>query len=78
MNGTISSKILAATTAFGLVFASASIASAQTNTPGHEMQQKGSKKGEPGASGYSPGHEMQKKGSKAGEPGASGDAPGHH
>jgi hypothetical protein len=46
-------------------------------TPGHQMQQKGSFKNEPGASGYSPGHEMQRKGSKHGQPGASGFAPGH-
>jgi hypothetical protein len=45
-------------------------------TPGHEMQQKGSYKNEPGASGYSPGHEMQRRGSAKGEPGASGYAPG--
>jgi hypothetical protein len=50
---------------------------AQSNTPGHEMQNKGSKAGSPGASGYSPGHEMQNKGSKSGSPGASGYAPGH-
>lgn len=49
---------------------------ASSNTPGHEMQQKGSKKGSPGASGYSPGHEMQQKGSKRGTEGASGYAPG--
>ncbi len=47
-----------------------------SKTPGHEMQQKGSKKGEPGASGYAPGREMQAKGSKKGSPGASGYAPG--
>jgi hypothetical protein len=46
-------------------------------TPGHQMQQKGSFKNEPGASGYSPGHEMQRKGSKPAQPGASGFAPGH-
>lgn len=45
-------------------------------TPGHEMQDRGSKKGGPGASGYAPGHEMQAKGSKHGSPGASGYAPG--
>lgn len=49
---------------------------ASSNTPGHEMQMKGSKKGSPGASGYAPGHEMQSKGSKKGHPGASGYAPG--
>jgi hypothetical protein len=47
-----------------------------SKTPGHEMQEKGSKTGSPGASGYAPGQEMQAKGSKRGEPGASGYAPG--
>jgi hypothetical protein len=51
-------------------------ASTSSNTPGHEMQLKGSKKGYPGASGYAPGREMQAKGSKKGHPGASGYAPG--
>jgi hypothetical protein len=49
---------------------------ASGNTPGHEMQERGSKTGSPGASGYAPGQEMQAKGSKKGEPGASGYAPG--
>jgi hypothetical protein len=40
------------------------------------MQDRGSKKGSPGASGYAPGHEMQAKGAKKGSPGASGYAPG--
>jgi hypothetical protein len=48
-----------------------------SKTPGHEMQEKGSKKGSPGASGYAPGQKMQAKGSKKGDPGASGYAPGH-
>ncbi len=47
-----------------------------SKSPGHEMQQHGSKKGSPGASGYAPGHEMQAKGSKGSSPGASGYAPG--
>jgi hypothetical protein len=47
-----------------------------SNTPGHEMQERGSKNGRPGASGYAPGQEMQAKGSKNGSPGASGYAPG--
>jgi hypothetical protein len=38
-----------------------------SNTPGHEMQERGSTKGSPGASGYAPGQEMQAKGSKKGE-----------
>jgi hypothetical protein len=48
-----------------------------SNTPGHEMQQKGSRHGDPGASGYAPGQEMQNKGSVKGTSGASGYAPGH-
>jgi hypothetical protein len=44
-------------------------------TPGHEMQQKGPKKGTHGASGYSPGHQMHAKSSRK-NPGASGYAPG--
>ena len=51
--------------------------STPNRTPGHEMQNKGSVKGEPGASGYSPGDKMHDKGSVKGEPGASGYAPGH-
>jgi hypothetical protein len=47
-----------------------------SKTPGHEMQERDSTKGSPGASGYAPGQEMQAKGSKKGEPGASGYAPG--
>ena len=47
-----------------------------SKSPGHEMQDRGSKKGSPGASGYAPGQEMQARGSKAGGPGASGYAPG--
>jgi hypothetical protein len=61
------------------IVASAPAAFAQgvsSKTPGHEMQDKGSKKGSPGASGYAPGQQMQAKGSKKGEPGASGYAPG--
>jgi hypothetical protein len=60
----------------GTAFASAQ-SSTSRQTSGHEMQRKGSVKGQPGASGYAPGHEMQQKGSKFGEPGASGFAPGH-
>ena len=61
------------------IVTSAPVAFAQgvsSKTPGHEMQDRGSKKGSPGASGYAPGHEMQARGSKKGEPGASGYAPG--
>ena len=61
------------------VLGSASLVSAeQPDTPGRKMQEKGSVKGSPGASGYTPGHKMQDKGSKRGEPGASGYAPGHN
>ena len=61
------------------IVASAPVAFAQgvsSKTPGHEMQDKGSKKGSPGASGYAPGQEMQAKGSRNGSHGASGYAPG--
>src|SRR3569623_74150 len=63
--------------ATALLFLSGAAFAQSNSTPGHEMQNKGSKTGSPGASGYSPGHEMQNKGSKAGSPGASGYAPGH-
>ncbi|MBI3704310.1 MAG: hypothetical protein HY244_10825 [Rhizobiales bacterium] len=63
-----------------LVTASAA-ANAQSTTrektPGDQMQDKGSVKGSPGASGYAPGHLMQEKGSVKGTTGASGYAPGH-
>ncbi|MBE7196440.1 MAG: hypothetical protein INR70_01375 [Parafilimonas terrae] len=32
---------------------------ASSKTPGHEMQEHGSRPGSPGASGYAPGHEMK-------------------
>ena len=50
--------------------------STQERTPGDQMQDKGSVKGSPGASGYAPGHLMQEKGSVKGTTGASGYAPG--
>ncbi len=31
-------------------------------SPGHEMQERGSVQGQPGASGYAPGHEMKEHG----------------
>ena len=72
---------IAALAAAGLFVASTGMALAQSSTPnrtpGHEMQRKGSVKGEPGASGYSPGDQMHDKGSVKGSPGASGYAPGH-
>jgi hypothetical protein len=70
-------KIIALSAAVLMATAPAVFAkSVSSKTPGHEMQQKGSKKGQPGASRYAPGHEMQAKGSKKGSPGASGYAPG--
>jgi len=66
---------IAAVTAFATTsFAQSSIT---RQTPGHEMQRRGSVKGQPGASGYAPGHLMQQRGSRRGHPGASGYAPGH-
>ncbi|MGX1322403.1 Ni/Co efflux regulator RcnB [Bradyrhizobium sp. USDA 377] len=49
-----------------------------SKTPGQEMQQMGSKKGEPGASSYAPGHKKKHhaKASKKTSPGASSYAPG--
>ncbi len=51
---------IATLVAAGLFAASTGLALAQSITPsrppGHEMQNKGSVKGEPGASGYAPGH----------------------
>jgi hypothetical protein len=74
-------KIIPLAASVGLVATSTALAFAQSSTvgqtPGHRMQEKGSIRGEPGASGYSPGHQMQRKGSKRGQPGASGYAPGH-
>ena len=68
-------------TAAALVSISCGAALAQSstreNTPGDKMQDKGSVKGHPGASGYAPGQLMQEKGSKTSEPDASGYAPGH-
>ena len=47
-----------------------------SKAPGQMMQEKGSVRGEPGASGYAPGHMMQENGSAKGTTGASGYAPG--
>lgn len=71
-------KHLALVTAAGLLIGMTAGVSAQTsNAPGLQMQEKGSVKGSPGASGYAPGHQMQEKGSVKGTTGASGYAPGH-
>ena len=67
--------LLIATTALG--YAQSSSGRMPDRTPGQKMQDRGSVRGQPGASGYTPGHRMQEKGSRAGEPGASGYAPGH-
>ena len=49
--------VLATLALGGTAFAAAQRASSRT--PGHEMQDRGSKAGSPGASGYAPGHEMK-------------------
>jgi hypothetical protein len=67
-------KIVAFAASTGMAYAQSSTPS---RTPGHEMQNKGSVKGEPGASGYSPGDRMRDKGPAKGSPAASGYAPGH-
>jgi hypothetical protein len=66
--------LIAAATAAALLAASGFAAQAQT--PGLDMQQKGSVTGSPGASGYAPGQQMRTKGSVKGTTGASGYAPG--
>jgi hypothetical protein len=79
--GFMMTRKIAALVAAGLFAASTGLALAQSTTPsrtpGHEMQNKGSVKGEPGASGYSPGDRMHDKGSVPGPPAASGYAPGY-
>ena len=75
---------LAAASAILVGISSAGFAQTQTKPtnpgnlpPGQVMQDKGSVKGSPGASGYTPGQQMQQSGSVKGSPGASGYAPGH-
>lgn len=72
--------IIALTAAAAIAAAPAVLAQGvSSKTPGHEMQQTGSKKGEPGASGYSPGHKMhhaKASKSKKAHRGASSYAPG--
>ena len=72
-------KFLITAAALTLAFGSVAFAQNSTSdkTPGHLMQEKGSVKGSPGASGYAPGQQMQEKGSVKGTTGASGYAPGH-
>ena len=50
--------LVAATTLTGGAMA-AEQNGASARSPGHEMQDHGSRKGSPGASGYAPGHEMK-------------------
>ena len=70
-------KTFLALTAGAALLTAATVASAQnTMAPGVQMQEKGSVKGSPGASGYTPGHQMQEQGSVKGTTGASGYAPG--
>jgi|SwirhisoilCB3_FD_contig_51_2633682_length_325_multi_8_in_0_out_0_1 hypothetical protein len=63
------------------LLAGTAIVNAESSTinkaPGQQMQERGSVKGAPGASGYAPGQKMQERGSRNGSPGASGYAPGH-
>ena len=79
----MSKLISTVTLAAAFTVGAATLALAQTKPtnpnnlpPGQAMQDKGSVKGSPGASGYTPGHEMKKDGSASG-PGASDHAPGH-
>jgi hypothetical protein len=64
--------------AAAVIFAASStlVSAKNAKAPGQMMQENGSVKGEPGASGYAPGHLMQKNGSVKGTTGASGYAPG--
>ncbi|OPY96574.1 hypothetical protein A5906_02190 [Bradyrhizobium sacchari] len=73
-------RIIALSTAVVMATAPAVFAQGvSSKTPGHEMQQMGSKTGEPGASGYAPGHKMKHhaKSAKSTSHGASNYAPGH-
>ena len=75
----MSMRLSSLAAAAALVIAGSTVATAgpATTSPGQMMQQRGSLKGHPGASGYAPGQRMQRQGSVRGEPGASGYAPGH-
>ena len=48
---------------FGVGLAAEQSSGSSKMSPGHEMQEHGSVKGQPGASGYAPGHEMKEHGS---------------
>lgn len=54
----ITIALLAVTTVAGSAMATER-PGASARSPGHEMQENGSRKGSPGASGYAPGHEMK-------------------
>jgi len=75
-------KIIALSAAVVMATAPAVFAQGvSSKTPGQEMQQTGSKKGEPGASSYAPRHKMHHAmhhatASKKTSPGASNSAPG--
>ncbi len=69
-------KSLITAAAVAAIVAASSFA-VQAQTPGLDMQTKGSVSGSPGASGYAPGHLKNQKGSVKGTTGASGYAPGH-
>lgn len=69
--------ILIAAAAALLASPSAYAQGGSTDSPGQQMQDRGSAPGSPGASGYAPGQQMQNKGSTRGTTGASGYAPGH-
>jgi hypothetical protein len=49
----VAAVLLIGTTSYGFAQSSGS---SQKMTPGHEMQERGSVRGSPGASGYAPGH----------------------
>jgi hypothetical protein len=68
-------KALSAVVAVGFMLGTTTVGLAQTaqdRAPGQQMQDKGSVRGQPGASGYAPGQKMQDKGSKAGLAGSTG------
>ena len=61
----MTTKLLAIALAAGLLVGTGASGFAQSptseKTPGHQMQDQGSVKGSPGASGYAPGHLTKKK-----------------
>ncbi|MGN8549231.1 hypothetical protein ACQPTN_33135 [Bradyrhizobium sp. 13971] len=69
-------RTIIALSAASLMASSTAVFAQGVSNKSPEMQDRGSKKGSPGASGYAPGQEMRAEGSKSGSPGASGYAPG--